>query len=164
VDEARADRIGDEPEHDRNGASYLPQRRNGRTARDKDYIRCQRHQFGGVFARIVNIASAPAVLDLNVVPDSPAQLLQSLQERRVAGLRLRIVRGVGHEHADAPHPLTLLRARRERPAGRSTAKQRDERAAVHSITSSARASSIGGISRPSALAVTRLMTGSTLTR
>ena len=34
---------------------------------------------------------------------------------------------------------------------------RDELAPVHSITSSARASSVGGTVRPSALAVTRLM-------
>src|SRR5262249_52560414 len=137
------------------------QRRNGRTARDKDYIWCQRHQFGGVFAGIVNIASAPAVLDLDVVPDSPAQLLQSLQECRVAGLRLRIVRGVRHEHADAPHPLALLRPRRERPRG-CASKQPDERAALHSITSSARASSLSGIWRPSALAVLRLITNANL--
>jgi hypothetical protein len=39
-----------------------------------------------------------------------------------------------------------------------TAEQRDERAPPHSITSSARASSVGGTSRPSALAVRRLIT------
>src|SRR5262249_59835797 len=42
------------------------------------------------------------------------------------------------------------------------AEQRDERAAFHSITSSARASSVGGISMPSALAVVRLITRSNL--
>ena len=31
-----------------------------------------------------------------------------------------------HEHADAPHPLALLRPCRERPRGRSAAEQRDE--------------------------------------
>ena len=35
-------------------------------------------------------------------------------------------------------------------------RRRDELAPFHSITSSARASSVGGISRPSALAVLRL--------
>src|SRR5262245_11333880 len=39
-------------------------------------------------------------------------------------------------------------------------KEHDELATIHSITSSARASSIGGISRPSALAVARLITSS----
>jgi hypothetical protein len=38
----------------------------------------------------------------------------------------------------------LLRARRERPRGRRAAEKRDELAAVHSITSSARASTLGG--------------------
>jgi hypothetical protein len=38
----------------------------------------------------------------------------------------------------------LLRARRERPRSRRTAEQRDEIAPFHSITSSARASNIGG--------------------
>src|SRR6516165_7977473 len=41
------------------------------------------------------------------------------------------------------NPLALLRTRRERPSGRA-AEQRDELAAVHSITSSARASSVSG--------------------
>src|SRR5262249_1774314 len=54
----------------------------------------------------------------------------------------------------------LLRARRERPRRRRAAKQRDELAPPHSITSSARASSVGGTSRPSACAVIRLMTSS----
>src|SRR6516164_3767191 len=45
------------------------------------------------------------------------------------------------------NPLALLRPRRERPGGHA-AEQRDERAAVHSITSSTSASSVCGISRP----------------
>src|SRR5262245_57580240 len=64
-------------------------------------------------------------------------------------------------HSSADLALVLLRARRERPCGRA-AEERDERAPPHSITSSARASSVGGISRPSALAVVRLMTKSNL--
>jgi len=46
------------------------------------------------------------------------------------------------EH-DAPHPLALLRARRERPRRRAAAEQHDEVAPSHLITSSARASSVG---------------------
>jgi hypothetical protein len=55
----------------------------------------------------------------------------------------------------------LLRARYERPCSR-TAEERDELAPLHSITSSARASSVGGTWMPSALAVLRLMTSSNL--
>jgi hypothetical protein len=53
-------------------------------------------------------------------------------------LPLRIVFVVGHEHADPPHPVALLCARRERPRRRA-AEERNEIAAVHSITSSASA-------------------------
>jgi hypothetical protein len=53
-------------------------------------------------------------------------LLQPLQKRRVAGLPIRIVRGDRMEDADAPYPLTLLRARHERPRSRCAAEERDE--------------------------------------
>jgi hypothetical protein len=46
------------------------------------------------------------------------------------------------------------------PRGRRTAEKGDELAAVHSITSSASASSLSGICRPSAFAVFRLRTNS----
>src|SRR2546421_1113976 len=52
----------------------------------------------------------------------------------------------------------LLRARRQRPRSRRAANERDELAPLHSITSSARATKIGGTSRPRAFAVLRLMT------
>src|SRR5262249_16693911 len=55
----------------------------------------------------------------------------------------------------------LLRARRERPRGRCATEKRDELAtAAHSITSSARASTVVGMSRPNAFAVLRLITSS----
>jgi hypothetical protein len=58
----------------------------------------------------------------------------------------------------------LLGASRERPCRRRAAEQRDEIAPLPSITSSARASSIGGASRPRAVAVLRLMTSFEPTR
>src|SRR5215831_14177722 len=68
------------------------------------------------------------------------------------GLRFSVIRN-SHQYDNPPHPLGLLRVRRERPRGRRAAEQSDELAALHAITSSARASTVGGISRPSALAV-----------
>src|SRR5262249_59786326 len=67
----------------------------------------------------------------------------------------------------APEPdgrqlARLLRARRERPR-RRTAEQRDELAPLHSITSSAVASSFSGTVRPRLVAVFRLMANSNLT-
>src|SRR5262249_56898149 len=83
-------------------------------------------------------------------------------ERREPSLLNRIAPRTAHQHADAPHPLALLRPRRERPRGRA-AEQRYERATLHSITSSARCWRIQGTSRPSVLAVLRLITSSNLT-
>src|SRR5262249_15408825 len=82
-------------------------------------------------------------------------------ERCETSLPDLIVRGCGEEHADAPHGLALLRSRRERPHRRA-AEKRDELAAPHSITSSARASSVSGTMRPIALAVLRLIPSSYL--
>src|SRR5262245_16918875 len=56
----------------------------------------------------------------------------------------------------------LLRARCERPCDCRTTEQPDELAPLHSITSSAVASSLSGICNPSALAATRLITRSNL--
>src|SRR5262249_14788069 len=64
---------------------------------------------------------------------------------------------IGHQ-PDALHPHRLLRARRERPRSCRAAEERDELASSHSITSSARASSVGGTSRPSAWAFCGLTT------
>ncbi|MGB7013254.1 MAG: hypothetical protein WBD97_23015, partial [Pseudolabrys sp.] len=92
-------------------------------------------------------------VDPQIVAVAPAQLLKGLCERRKAGLSFRIVLGPIHEHADAPHPLGLLCARRERPRSRCAPEERDEVAAVHSMTSSASNCNDTGTSRPSALAV-----------
>src|SRR5262245_33347710 len=75
---------------------------------------------------------------------------------------IRIMWGVSRLHtdkADTQHLWLLLRLRRERPRRRA-AEKGDELAAPHSITSSARVSSVGGTSRPSAWAVLRLMNSS----
>src|SRR5262249_35208016 len=73
-----------------------------------------------------------------------------------------IALGARHQHADASHRPGLLRARRERPCRRRAAEERDEFAPSHSITSSARAISVGGMARPIALAVIRLTISSNL--
>ena len=70
------------------------------------------------------------------------------------------IRQSGIDEADHWDCL-LLRTRRKRPCRRA-AEQCDELAPLHSITSSARASSVAGISRPIARAVGKLMTNSNL--
>src|SRR5262249_25651172 len=113
-----------------------------------------------VFATFVGIAGGPAIVDLHVSAVGPTQLLQRLLERSDVGLRAWIARVVAAlKHADTPHSLGLLRTRHHRPRC-CPGKPRDELAPSHSITSSARASSEGGMVSPSALAVLRLITNS----
>jgi hypothetical protein len=57
-------------------------------------------------------------------------LLQRLAEYRIAGLGVQIcLAGDTGEHAHAPHPAWLLRARRKRPRRRGGSEKRDEIAA-----------------------------------
>src|SRR5262249_33571758 len=108
---------------------------------------------GGIGVRI-------AIFDQDVAAGRPSELPEPLPEILKITLCAGIAGGDPRQSRDPPHPL-LLRARRERPRGRRAAEQRDELAAFHhSITSSARASSVGGTSRPRALAVLRLITSS----
>src|SRR5262249_4104496 len=95
----------------------------------------------------------PAIFNGHVLAFDVAGLGETLAERvheesNRSG-RLRI------EHTHHRH-RRLLRAGRERPRRRRTSNERDELAAPHSITSSARASTVAGISMPRALAVLRL--------
>ena len=96
----------------------------------QDDVGRQRNQLRGVAANLGGIGDRPAGVDPHVAADRPTQHRQSLQERPDAGQKYRIARRCGHEHTDPPHPLGLLRARRERPR-RRTAKQRDEVATSH---------------------------------
>src|SRR5262249_61266066 len=95
---------------------------------------------------------APGIVDGEITTFDEACLGESLAEPvdHVLGPRRRGV----PEEPDHRH-RRLLRARRERPCSRA-AEQRYELAPFHSITSSARASRVGGTSRPSAFAVVRL--------
>src|SRR5215831_13666801 len=69
---------------------------------------------------------------------------------------------LGFATESGDHGVAAGCPRRERPRGGRAAEQRDERAALHSITSSARASKVGGMAIPMALAVLRLMISSNL--
>src|SRR5204863_4333669 len=109
------------------------------------------------------IAGGPVELGAAVSAIDPAELPQRSHKRRHAGLNFRVGLGPRHQHTDPPHPIRLLRARRERPGGRRAAEQCDELAALHSLTSSAAASRVAGTVRPSAFAVLRLITNSNFT-
>src|SRR5262245_45149298 len=127
-----------------------------------DHVRRERRQLCCVPANFIGFGRGPARVDLHVAADAPAGLLETLQERAEAGLKFPIVRSRGQENANEARLLALLRAHRERPRGSRAADERDELAALHSITSSANTSTLSGTLRPSVFAVLRLMTNSNL--
>src|SRR2546425_7156698 len=110
----------------------------------------------------IHIVRGPAFVDPQVPAFGPAQLTKFLSECCDARLHFRITLCPRHQHTDAPHPLALLRAHRQRPGSCRAAEKGDELASLHSITSSARSKNDSGIVRPSALAVVRFMTRSNL--
>src|SRR5262249_36644390 len=119
--------------------------------RPTDQVAYQLRQPGG-------LAVSPAVFDRNIPALDMAGFAEPLAEANdesCVGFRRAGMEQPDHRHCG------LLRAEPQRPRRRA-AEQSDERAPVHSITWSASASSVGGISRPSALAVLRLSTSSNL--
>ncbi len=85
-----------------------------------------------------------AMRDLDVAIVHPSKRLQPFSKGRNAGLHLRVGLGEAVQEDDAPHHASLLCPRRERPS-RNRAEASNELPPSHSITSSARASSVGGI-------------------
>src|SRR5262249_40946116 len=111
------------------------------------------NQFGCQGRQPIVLIFGPTIFDCDVPALSKASLAQASKE---CGYRRRpLPSRCTAKEPDHGH-RRLLRARRERPR-RHAAEQRHELAALHSITSSARASSVAGTSRPSALAVVRLI-------
>ena len=102
----------------------------------------------------------PAVLDRDGAALDPAEFAQPLHKR----LDPCALRSWRRRRRDTRWSAAFAAGCARAASGqrRRAAKQRDELAPSHSITSSARASSVGGTSRPSALAVLRLITSSYL--
>src|SRR5262249_21540822 len=111
-------------------------------------------QFRGRRRQPLAPAVGPGILDGEILTFDEACFGESLAQpidHELGPRRRRVSEKPDHRHR------RLLRVRRERPRRRA-AEQRYERAPPHSITSSARARSVAGTSRPSAFAVLRLIT------
>jgi hypothetical protein len=78
----------------------------------------------------IDVNAAIPKLHPHVAAIDPTQVRKRSRERGAARLQLRIVFVPRHEHADAPHPLTLLCVRRPWPRCRA-AKPRDELPPTH---------------------------------
>src|SRR5262245_64674071 len=150
-DKTKPDRVFRDPEDDgdRRGCCFGSQRRRNTSGRD-NHGDLPPNQLGRQLRQPIKLILAPTVYDRYVIALDIAGVLEALAKSAqtvLDSLRRSVIKEADHRHR------ALLRARRERPRGRRAAEQRDELAPPHSITSSARASSVGGTSRPSILAV-----------
>src|SRR5215468_579364 len=74
-DEARADRVRDDSEDDRQSSGFLKQELCGAAASSQNDIRRKRDQFGRIFAKANGIPRPKTHIDLHVAAVDPAQLL-----------------------------------------------------------------------------------------
>src|SRR5262249_51374794 len=150
--------VGDR-EHDRDrGRRLLGGKRGIDGARDDDR-HAAAHEVGGKLRQPVGLSVRPAILDPKVLSLAEARFPQAPAkggDKRLAALRIGVAQKADDRHG------RLLRPRNSRPRHRSPAEKPDDIAPPHSITSSARTRIVGGISRPSSLAVFRLTTSSNL--
>src|SRR5262245_41781009 len=132
----------------------------GRTVAERsNYGDTPTHQIGQQRRQSFVVIFRPAIFDCDTASFNVASGIEALAEcsrQRCKGTRRAGVKEPDHRHR------RLLRARRERPRRRRAAEQRDELAALHSTTSSARADKSGGTSIPICLAVFRFITNSNL--
>jgi len=98
---------------------------NGGHRVGEDHVGFERDQLRCISLEALTITGGPSIVELGCGPVSPSMFSQPLAESPLEGLRLRIGRGEPHQHADASHPLALLRPRRDRPR-RRRAKQPNE--------------------------------------
>src|SRR5262249_21874791 len=147
-DQTIFDRVTARREDDRN----CGRRRFGREYRGKRT--CEHHshltanQIGRKLWQSIVLILRPTLFDRHVLALDKSGFLEALAERghQVGPIGKRsAVEETDHRHCLGP--------RGERPGGNRAAEQRDERAALHSITSSAATSSLSGTVRPSILAV-----------
>src|SRR5262245_2953811 len=86
LDDTGTDWIRKEHENRRHRPSCLLGGRRGRGANRQDHVRYERDQFFGISASSVGVAQREAIINSRIAPDSPTQLLQTLQESGIAGL------------------------------------------------------------------------------
>src|SRR5262249_24725504 len=160
-DETVPDRVAPHGEDDGNCRGRGPSRYCCGKSVGKDGGHLIANQLGSEGGKAIILVRIPQ-FDGYIASFDIAQVVQALAERCQA-IRCRwCCRWWSRVQPSDNWQRRLLRPRRERPRDRCAAEKRDERAPSHSITSLARASTFSGTSRPSDLAVFRLITSSNL--
>ena len=161
LDEAAADRIGNYCEHDRDRARLLEESGDSGGGDRKDHVGPPFDQLLGEPSQPGGVVRGPTVVDLDIAALSPARLVEPLAKCPNPALRQAVVFAERRQNGDPPHLVGRLRTGQNRRQCRA-GTEREEISPPHSMTSSARARRVGGIVRPSALAVLRLMVRSNL--
>src|SRR5262249_16773452 len=154
-------------EYDRDCSGQLLYDGDNTLPSGEDHIWLKADDLRHIGPHAVQIVGRPAQVDPDIFAFPPPELAQLLPKDRDALLPFGIAFGIRHHYADPSRSARLLRPRRQRPRRGRGAEEGEEGAAVHgfachSITSSARTSSVGGTGMPSVRAVCRLMTNSNL--
>src|SRR5262249_5500543 len=147
-DQAGCDRIDSRRKNDRNSRGRCLGRQCCRRACRRQHGHRAQDQIGCQGRKSVVMIIRPAVFDRHILAFDVAGFGEAAVERRCERYVARSYRAI--EEPDHRH-RRLLRPRRERPRSRRAAEQRDECAAVHSMTSLAVICMISGTARPSAL-------------
>src|SRR5262249_55404603 len=93
-------------------------------------IGCERDQLCYVFLNEIRIALRDTQLHLRVAALDPSRLLKLVPEGSETSHCFWFIRGQREQDTNPPHPLGLLRSRRQRPRRRA-AKDSDECAPFH---------------------------------
>jgi len=97
----------------------------------EDQIGLRGHQLFRESPDLVDVAATPTNLHPQIGAVRPTQLGKPLREAGKLSLSLGIVFVQRHEHADPPHPASLLCCYDARPCNHCTAESRDEFASPH---------------------------------
>src|SRR5262249_13890029 len=139
--QARSDWVVDRDHHNRYCGGRLLRRARGGGSVDRNDVHWYGDEFPCADSESVGVSICRTIFNREVlsldIAGLPEPLAEVVPDRRVI------------DDPDALDFCRLLRTRGERPRGCAT-EQHDELAAPHSITSSARARSVVGASRPSA--------------
>src|SRR5262245_25747987 len=156
LDKAATYRVRNDDENDRDFPGLSQQGCRYRSSLRKNHVRCRSHQFSSICAHAIGVGTCKAHVNSDRSL-SPSKLLQALSEGCDVGLRQWVFFGEAHKHTDTRYTFALLRPRRQRPRRRAAEQGDKVPPPHHSITSSARASSVGGTWSPRAFAVFRLI-------
>src|ERR1700733_10273184 len=117
-DQAVADRIGYLSENDRNRARLLLQGSCRGQSQSVDGFGRYGHKLGSSHGCLCEIPGGEAVFKVDVLAVDPSGTLHRILERwkRLTCRRVVRARCIADEHTYLPHPLRLLRLRRERPS------------------------------------------------